>query len=499
MKVIGWIIVVGAYAFGGWNLWKYIGTNDRTALYIALGCLIPIPAILILNGLWNRMKASRWRPGTIIKLALGSLAILAVLAALLYTTIDRTIGCANRLGPGAELEHCNFKGKDLSEADLHEASLFGADLQGADLSGANLSGANLQKADLSGADLTGAQLDGAILESTNLQEAVGLTDEALAQLLDVDPSELGRALSQNDVRLESRESMLAALGEACRGQTVAEAAPHNPAGTFHPLVLLSDDGAPHAMTDDVPEKRLEPMALRFAELVVCVGEEQEVLVQKCAYLNGPPTFRYKYPVHVRAVEARTGVLVAEKDFEQTPRSCPLTKSSSADDRIEAHVEFEDLVGWLAWLVGTARSEGTEEPRVTPISEPTPPEEAEATATPPITPISDACPPDATYVADVTVPDGTQFSPGEPFTKTWRIRSSGCAPWPAGTRWVFESGDRMDGPDGVDVPEIPLGNTADVAVPLLAPADPGTYSGYWQMQAPDGTRFGDRAYVMIVVR
>jgi len=58
---------------------------------------------------------------------------------------------------------------------------------------------------------------------------------------------------------------------------------------------------------------------------------------------------------------------------------------------------------------------------------------------------------------------------------------------------------MDGPDGVDVPETPLGDTADVAVLLLAPADPGTYRGYWQMEALDGTRFGDRSYVLIVVR
>jgi hypothetical protein len=498
MRIIGWIIVVGAYAFGGWNLWTYIGTNDRTALYIALGCLIPVPIFLILNGLWGRTKTVGWRPGTSIKIGLGSLAILAVIVALLYTTIDRTIGCANRVGPGAELEHCNFRGKDLRGADLHEASLLGADLRGADLREVDLSGANLEGADLAEAELTGAQLDGAILESTDLQGAVGLTDEALARLLDADPNELARALSQKDVRLESRDGILAALGAACRGRPVAEAGPYSPAHAFHPLVLLSDAGEPHDFTDDVPEKRLEPMALRFAELVVCIGEEEEVLVQECAYLNGPPTLRFKYPIHVRAVEARTGALVAERDFEETPRTCPLTKSSADDNRIEAHVPFGDLVGWLAWLVEIARPEAIEEPAVAPTPAPTP-ARAEATPTPPITPISADCPPNATFIADVTVPDGTPFAPGETFTKTWRIRSSGCAPWPARTRWAFESGDRMDGPDGVDVPETPLGGTADVAVPLLAPADPGTYRGYWQMEAPDGTRFGDRSYVLIVVR
>jgi len=35
--------------------------------------------------------------------------------------------------------------------------------------------------------------------------------------------------------------------------------------------------------------------------------------------------------------------------------------------------------------------------------------------------------------------------------------------------------------------------------MQAPEEAGTYSSYWQMEAPDGTRFGDRVYVKIVVR
>ena len=64
--------------------------------------------------------------------------------------------------------------------------------------------------------------------------------------------------------------------------------------------------------------------------------------------------------------------------------------------------------------------------------------------------------------------------------------------------MFDSGDRMEGA-AVQVPETPVGSMADITIQLVAPASPGTYKGYWQMEAPDGTRFGDRIYVMIVVR
>ena len=109
-----------------------------------------------------------------------------------------------------------------------------------------------------------------------------------------------------------------------------------------------------------------------------------------------------------------------------------------------------------------------------------------------------CPPGVTFVQDVTVPDGTQFSPGESFTKVWRVRSSGCSAWEAGSRWVFVSGHPLGAADGVDVPDMPLGETVDLSVAMRAPDQPGSYKSYWQMQSPDGHRFGDQAYALIVV-
>jgi hypothetical protein len=97
-----------------------------------------------------------------------------------------------------------------------------------------------------------------------------------------------------------------------------------------------------------------------------------------------------------------------------------------------------------------------------------------------------------------VPDDTELPPGVDFVKTWRIRSSGGVPWPAGSRWAFVSGDQMGAPESVDLPATALGSTADVSVPMKAPETPGTYRGVWQAVDPGGNPFGARMFVLIVV-
>jgi hypothetical protein len=78
-------------------------------------------------------------------------------------------------------------------------------------------------------------------------------------------------------------------------------------------------------------------------------------------------------------------------------------------------------------------------------------------------------------------------------------SDGCAPWPEGSTWVFVSGDRMGAPASVPVPATPSNGSMDISVGMVAPDTPGTYTGIWQMQTPDGWRGGDQAYVTIVVK
>jgi hypothetical protein len=128
---------------------------------------------------------------------------------------------------------------------------------------------------------------------------------------------------------------------------------------------------------------------------------------------------------------------------------------------------------------------------------------EATASPrltstpaPTVDISD-CTLGATFQADVTIPDNTQIELGQSFVKTWRIRNTGTCDWQVGYRFAFADGEAMSGPDAVEVPETPAGESAEISVELVAPMEDGQYRSYWQMCVNESDCFGDRVYVQII--
>ena len=50
---------------------------------------------------------------------------------------------------------------------------------------------------------------------------------------------------------------------------------------------------------------------------------------------------------------------------------------------------------------------------------------------------------AQFIADVTVPDGTNFAPGTAFKKTWRLKNIGTCAWSStDVSLIFDSGQNM---------------------------------------------------------
>lgn len=91
---------------------------------------------------------------------------------------------------------------------------------------------------------------------------------------------------------------------------------------------------------------------------------------------------------------------------------------------------------------------------------------------------------AQYVKDVTVPDGTQFSPNTSFTKTWRLRNIGACTW-SGYTLVFDTGDAMSGPASSPIGSVAPGQEVDISVDLKSPATEGNYRGYWRIKNSSG--------------
>lgn len=86
---------------------------------------------------------------------------------------------------------------------------------------------------------------------------------------------------------------------------------------------------------------------------------------------------------------------------------------------------------------------------------------------------------AEFVTDVTIPDGTIMTPGQAFTKKWRVRNIGSCVW-NGYSMIFDSGDSMGGPASKPIPAVNPGQEVDLEVALTAPAAPGNYKGYWRV-------------------
>jgi hypothetical protein len=97
---------------------------------------------------------------------------------------------------------------------------------------------------------------------------------------------------------------------------------------------------------------------------------------------------------------------------------------------------------------------------------------------------------AFFVKDVTIPDYTALNPGETFVKTWRMKNTGSCDWAADSSIGFFSGTQMGGPSSQSLGQIvAVGDQIDISLTLIAPTDPGTYTGYWMLLTPSGGRFG----------
>jgi transcriptional regulator with XRE-family HTH domain len=114
---------------------------------------------------------------------------------------------------------------------------------------------------------------------------------------------------------------------------------------------------------------------------------------------------------------------------------------------------------------------------------------------------------STFVADVTVPDGTIMPPYFKFEKIWRIRNSGTVPWNG--RWLARRG----APAGhgiphsqhrVPIPETPCGEEVDIAVQVMSQPLAGASQAHWKMVDVNGwecfpDRYPDGLVLSIEVR
>jgi hypothetical protein len=97
---------------------------------------------------------------------------------------------------------------------------------------------------------------------------------------------------------------------------------------------------------------------------------------------------------------------------------------------------------------------------------------------------------AAFISE-TIPDGTEFFPGQPFTKTWTLENSGSCTWNANYDVVFVSGDAMGAPASQQLTSdtVAPGETVKITMDLIAPMTPGTHRGDFKLRNASGVLFG----------
>jgi cytochrome c2 len=86
-----------------------------------------------------------------------------------------------------------------------------------------------------------------------------------------------------------------------------------------------------------------------------------------------------------------------------------------------------------------------------------------------------------FVADLTIPDGTQVTPGATIEKTWRLLNCGQTTWD-GYHAVRSAGSL--GPEILDVPVTPPGTTADLSIAIQIPDSIGQYDALYRLVGRD---------------
>ncbi len=97
---------------------------------------------------------------------------------------------------------------------------------------------------------------------------------------------------------------------------------------------------------------------------------------------------------------------------------------------------------------------------------------------------------AQFIKDVSVVDGMEFSAGQKFTKTWRLKNIGTCTWTTDYDLVFVDGAAMSAPAAVDLKNsVRPGETVDLSVELVAPSKEGNHKGSWMLRDDGGALFG----------
>jgi hypothetical protein len=187
-----------------------------------------------------------------------------------------------------------------------------------------------------------------------------------------------------------------------------------------------------------------------------------------------------------------GLLLGPQDGGKDAQSAQQTAVMQTVAAVMTQQAFETLIAQATQIASQQNTPTPQQPTaVATEAQNTPVQPTATVVLPTATPTPKPIPCNAaSFVKDVTIPDGSELIGGQKFTKTWRLKNEGTCTWTKDYALVFVDGASMSAPASVSLKgDVRPGETVDLSVELVAPTKAGSYKANWMLRDASGRTFG----------
>lgn len=111
----------------------------------------------------------------------------------------------------------------------------------------------------------------------------------------------------------------------------------------------------------------------------------------------------------------------------------------------------------------------------------------------------ACVNSLLFIADQTIPDGTEVEPGAVLDKIWEVENNGTCNYDERYRLKLIGGSELGAKPEQALYPARSGTQFQIHIRFVAPQEPGSVRSAWQAFDPQGNPFGDPIYLEVVVK
>lgn len=104
----------------------------------------------------------------------------------------------------------------------------------------------------------------------------------------------------------------------------------------------------------------------------------------------------------------------------------------------------------------------------------------------------------TFLADLTLPDGSEVAAGATMDKRWEVQNSGSCNWTDGYTLRLIAGIDLGANPQQALYPARSGTRTVIRLVFQAPIEPGSYRSAWQAYSPSGEAFGDAVFIDFIV-